>query len=274
MEHVNRSPEAVPSQASEPRWLKHLNDDGFWLAKDLIPRELLTQIAARSDEYYRRDHERFGSDFLSEINEIEVLRNAPEYDYIFIELLEASIDLDEMVVAALHRNAIIHNYNLIRLTPGSRSEMLGHQWHRDVYFFGPRIRTAVNVLIPLQNTRFANGATEVLRGSHLRRELPDAESLLTTSTTPELEIGDALILDASTFHRAGTNTTCDPRTIISLKYTLSFFTQQYDFCRCLPVESYPEIVRDRLGYQVRVPENLEQFRVRREQRRYKWSIRE
>jgi ectoine hydroxylase-related dioxygenase (phytanoyl-CoA dioxygenase family) len=94
------------------------------------------------------------------------------------------------------------------------------------------------------------------------------------STTPELEVGDALILDASTFHKAGTNTTHNPRTIISLKYTLSFFTQQYDFCRCLPVESYPEIVRNRLGYQVRVPENLEQFRVRRDQRRYKWSIRE
>jgi len=152
--------------------------------------------------------------------------------------------------------------------------MLGHQWHRVVYYFGPRIRTAINVLIPLQDTSSINGATQVLPGSHGYRDLPDPGTIESQMRSPNLVLGDALILDAATFHKAGTNSTQVPRTIISLKYTLSFFTQQYDFCRCLPVDNYPDFVRDRLGYQVRVPENLEQFLVPRDQRRYTWSIRE
>jgi ectoine hydroxylase-related dioxygenase (phytanoyl-CoA dioxygenase family) len=254
--------------------LTQLNDQGFWIAKGVVPNRILTEIAERTDSYFQRDHERFGSSFLAEINESEHLRNAPEYDYIFIELLAASAALDEIIAESLHKKANIHNYNLIRLTANSHSDMLGHQWHWDVFFFGPRIRTAINVLIPLQDTSSINGATEVLPGSHGYKDLPGIRTIESQMRAPNLVLGDALILDAATFHKAGTNSTQVPRTIISLKYTLSFFTQQYDFCRCLPVESYPDFVRDRLGYQVRVPENLEQFRVRRDQRRYPWSIRE
>lgn len=274
MERVDGLIESGTPRNGEPIWLDHLSDEGFWIAKGLIPTRLLAEIAENCDDYYRRDHQRFGVDFLTELNEIEHLRNAPEYDYIFVRLLMESVKLDEMMVEALHRNVIIHNYNLIRLMPGSRSKMLGHEWHRDVFFFGPQIRTAVNVLIPLQDTTCKNGATEILLGTHKHKDLPDDKLLPSLIIQPELSVGDALILDASTFHKAGDNSTSTPRTIISLKYTLSFFTQQYDFCRCLPVEEYPGSVRDRLGYQVRVPENLEQFRVPRELRRYKWSIRE
>jgi len=268
------SSDEVTYKDSKAKILAHLNDYGFWIARKLVSTSILTTIAERSNLYFQRDHERFGSDFLEEINENEVLRNAPEYDHIFIELLEASTALDEIIAESLHKYAIIHNYNLIRLSPNTRSDMLGHQWHRDVYFFGPRIRTAINVLIPLQDTSSFNGATQILPGSHGSKNLPDINEIRSQMTAPSLELGDVLILDASTFHKAGTNSTPEPRTIISLKYTLSFFTQQYDFCRSLPVDSYADSVRDRLGYQVRVPESLEQFRVRREQRRYKWSIRE
>lgn len=273
-EQDSKAVEAVVNKQVESGWLSLLDRDGFYVAKDLISKNLLTEIAMKSEDYFRRDRERFGSDFLAEINENEVLRNAPEYDYIFIELLAASTDLDRMIVEALHQYAIIHNYNLIRLMSGERSEMLGHQWHRDVYFFGPRIRTAINVLIPLQATNHNNGSTIILRGSHSLKDFPKEESLQSDVFSSDLELGDALILDAATFHKAGTNLTDEPRTIISLKYTLSFFKQQYDFCRCLPVESYPVLVSDRLGYKVRVPESLEQFRVQTQDRRYKWPIRE
>jgi ectoine hydroxylase-related dioxygenase (phytanoyl-CoA dioxygenase family) len=251
-----------------------MNQVGYAIGKNMIDATILDIIASRVDAYYEKDHQRFGRDFLMEINELEQVRNVIEYDEIFVKLLEESMDMDAVLEALLHKHHIIHNYNLIRLFPDVKTNMLGHQWHRDVYYFGPGVRTAVNIMIPLQQTTIANGATELIPGSHLHPDLPDADYIEKNKIAAELEPGDVLFCDAATFHAAGKNTTDKPRTIIVLKYTLSFFTQQYDMCRSLPnIENYSDHIKGRLGYFVRVAENLEQFRVKPQDRRYKWPIR-
>lgn len=254
--------------------LESMNSQGYAIGRNMIDTGILNTIAERVDSYYERDHARFGRDFLMEINELEQVRNVIEYDEIFVKLLEDTMDMDAVMDTLLHKYHIIHNYNLIRLFPDVKTNMLGHQWHRDVFYFGPGIRTAVNVMIPLQKTTIANGATELIPGSHLHKDLPDTDYIEKHKVAAELEPGDILFCDAATFHAAGKNTTDNPRTIIVLKYTLSFFTQQYDMCRSLPnIESYSDHIKGRLGYYVRVAENLEQFRVKPENRRYKWPIR-
>jgi ectoine hydroxylase-related dioxygenase (phytanoyl-CoA dioxygenase family) len=252
----------------------NMNYYGYAIGKGLIGKEILETISSRVDDYYAKDHERFGREFLMEINELEQVRNVIEYDEIFVKLLEDHVLMDEALNELLHKYHIIHNYNLIRLFPDVKTNMLGHQWHRDVFYFGSGIRTAVNVMIPLQKTTIANGATELIPGSHLHPDLPDEDFIKQNKVAAELEPGDVLFCDAATFHSAGKNTTDKPRTIIVLKYTLSFFTQQYDMCRSLPnIENYSDHIKGRLGYYVRVAENLEQFRVKSENRRYKWPIR-
>lgn len=254
--------------------VEDMNQMGYSIGKGIINTDILEIISSRVDSYYEKDHQRFGKEFLMEINELEQVRNVIEYDEIFVKLLEDHMIMDEILNALLHQYHIIHNYNLIRLFPDVKTNMLGHQWHRDVYYFGPGIRTAVNVMIPLQKTTIANGATELIPGSHIQREMPESLDIEKTKIAAELEPGDVLFCDAATFHSAGKNTTDKPRTIIVLKYTLSFFTQQYDMCRSLPnIENYSEHIKGRLGYFVRVAENLEQFRVKSKNRRYKWPIR-
>jgi ectoine hydroxylase-related dioxygenase (phytanoyl-CoA dioxygenase family) len=254
--------------------VESMNYQGYAVGKGIIDTEILNTIASRVDAYYEKDHQRFGREFLLEINELEQVRNVIEYDEIFVKLLEDHMIMDDILTALLHKYHIIHNYNLIRLFPDVKTNMLGHQWHRDVYYFGPGIRTAVNVMIPLQKTTIANGATELIPGTHLHKELPGESYIQKNKVAAELEPGDVLFCDAATYHAAGKNTTENPRTIIVLKYTLSFFTQQYDMCRSLPnIEQYSNHIKGRLGYYVRVAENLEQFRVKSENRRYKWPIR-
>ena len=250
-----------------------MNLYGYAFGKGLIDVNLLNTMADRLDQYYERDHSRYGRDFLMEINELEVIRNVIEYDEIFIELIDKNNELDSAIEALLHKFAIIHNFNLIRLFPDVKTNMLGHQWHRDVYFFGPGIRTAVNIIIPLQKMDPSNGATELIPGSHLHSELPSEEIINQKKISADLDVGDVLFVDAATYHSAGKNTSTKPRTIIVLKYTLSFFTQQYDFCRALPVETYSDHIKARLGYYVRVPENIDEFRVIPENRKYKWPLR-
>lgn len=250
-----------------------MNINGFAVAKGVVNLNTIQTISERLDSIYEKDHARFGKDFLFEINELETVRNVMEYDDVFADLLNECDFMDAAMEALLHKYAIIHNYNLIRLFPDVKTKMLGHQWHRDIFYFGPGIRTSVNVMIPLQKTTVENGATEVIPGTHLHKDLPSEEFIKNNRVAAELEPGDILFCDAATYHSAGTNKTENPRTIIVLKYTLSFFTQQYDFCRILDMEKYSERIKNRLGYNVRVPDSLERFRVRTEQRIYKWPIR-
>jgi len=246
---------------------------GYSIIKDCINKDLLLKIKSKVDDYYTKDQERFGKDFLLKVNELEQVRNVMEYDELFVELLEEHRDLDSCIEKLLNRNFIIHNYNMIRLFPDIKTNMLGHQWHRDVFYFGPGIRTAVNVMIPLQATNKTNGATELIPGSHLHERLPSEEIIKRNKIGANLEIGDVLLCDAATFHAAGSNDSTDTRTLIVLKYTLSFFTQQYDFCRSLPVNKYSDWMKGRIGYNVRVAESIEEFRVLPEDRKYKWTIR-
>lgn len=253
--------------------VESMNINGYAIAKGVVNLDTINKISNNLDTVYEKDHARFGKDFLFEINELEVVRNVMEYDDVFAELLDENNFLDASMEALLHKFAIIHNYNLIRLFPDVKTKMLGHQWHRDVYYFGPGIRTSVNVMIPLQKTTIENGATELVPGTHLQAEFPSEEFINKNKIAAELEPGDMLFCDAATIHAAGSNKTDVPRTIIVLKYTLSFFTQQYDFCRMLDMDKYSERIKNRLGWNVRVADSLENFRVTADKRMYKWPIR-
>jgi ectoine hydroxylase-related dioxygenase (phytanoyl-CoA dioxygenase family) len=250
-----------------------MNENGFSIIKNGISKNTLSLINEKLDSYFDLDHEIYGETFLKEINEFEHIRNLIEYDDLFLKLIDDDKTLDNAIQKLLHKYAIIHNYNLIRLTPNYKSNMLGHDWHRDIYFFGPGIRTAVNVIIPLQSVNEINGGTMVIPKSHLKEKIPNDEEINKNKFTPNLDLGDILLVDASCYHSAGVNKTDQTRTIIVLKYTLSFFSQQYDFCKSLPVENYSEKIKGRLGYYVRVPENVKEFRVIPENRKYKWPIR-
>jgi ectoine hydroxylase-related dioxygenase (phytanoyl-CoA dioxygenase family) len=118
-----------------------MNRDGYSILKNVVNHGILNEIRENLDNIYEKDHDRFGSEFLMQINELEVVRNVMEYHDVFAKLLDQTDILDQAVEALLHPYAIIHNYNLIRLFTDIKTKMLGHQWHRDVYYFGPGIRT-------------------------------------------------------------------------------------------------------------------------------------
>lgn len=252
---------------------KEIDLFGYSVIEDCIDTNILNSIYSKLDSLYKKDQDRFGYDLLMELNEIEQLRNVMEYDPIFVEFLEKHKALDEYIGKLLNKYFVLHNYNLIRLFPEVKSEMLGHVWHRDVYYFGPGIRTAINVMIPLEDTTIENGATELIPGSHLEYDLPNEDFINRNKISAQLKKGDVLLCDASTYHKAGNNKSNKTRTLIVLKYTLSFFKQQYEFCKTLPVESYSDFIKQRIGYNVRVAESLEEFRVRTEDRKYKWTLR-
>lgn len=114
-------------------------------------------------------------------------------------------------------------------------------WHRDTRYWNFTDKYLVNAWIPLRNEHQKNGAIKVLPGSH-RWEVP-SEALdqhqflkrnheynrdrLATERVVELNVGDALLFSAHTFHAAGKNTA--QNTKFSLVFT-------YHGSSTLPIE--------------------------------------
>ncbi len=131
------------------------------------------------------------------------------------------LDSDQLFINPNHHNCVMTKQ------PAYSSETL---WHRDTRYWNFSDKYLVNAWFPLRDEHQANGAIKVLPGSH-RWEVPtDAlddhqflkldhehnQDRLETARVVELNVGDALLFSAHTFHAAGKNRTDN------IKYSLVF----------------------------------------------------
>jgi ectoine hydroxylase-related dioxygenase (phytanoyl-CoA dioxygenase family) len=112
---------------------------------------------------------------------------------------------------------------------------------------------------------------QAIPSSHLFHEMPSEEFLERHKESSEGKAGEAFAVDATLFHRAGRNLSSDERPIIAIKYTLAPFKQQVDYCESAKelLEQASELVRQRLGWNVRVSQTYEEFRERGPKRKWK-----
>jgi ectoine hydroxylase-related dioxygenase (phytanoyl-CoA dioxygenase family) len=225
----------------------------------------LGDLKRKKDE----DIARFGIEALLENEDLEVVRDLARFGGKYFELLE-NPKLNEFVNLVLNDKAVIHSYNGIITRADCKSDMLGFRFHRDQPFFKDT-RTSINVMIPLVDYSEENGSTQYVPSSHLFNEMPSDEFMERHKVSSRGRAGEAFAVDAALWHRAGRNQSPHDRPIIAIKYTLAPFKQQIDYCESAKehLGGASELVRQRLGWDVRVCQNYEEFREPRPQRKFK-----
>lgn len=215
------------------------------------------------------DIEQFGTEALLENADLEVVRDLARFGGRYFELLE-NPQLNEFVNIILNDKAVVHSYNGIITRPDCKSDMLGFQFHRDQPFFKDT-RTSINVLIPLVDYAEENGATQFVPSSHLFKDKPSEEFLERYKQSARGKAGEAFAVDATLWHRAGRNLSPEDRPIIAIKYTLAPFKQQVDYCESAKehLDKASDLVRQRLGWNVRVCQTYEEFREPGHKRKWK-----
>ena len=215
------------------------------------------------------DIERFGTQALLENTDLETVRDLARFGGKYFELLENPM-LNGFVNCILNDKAVVHSYNGIITQPDCKSEMLGFQFHRDQPFFKDT-RTSINVMIPLVDYSEENGATQYVPSTHLFKDKPSEEFLERHKESTAGKAGEAFAVDATLWHRAGRNRSSVDRPIIVVKYTLAPFKQQVDYCQSASehLSKASELVRRRLGWNVRVCQNYEEFRERGDKRKWR-----
>ncbi|MBL7810785.1 MAG: phytanoyl-CoA dioxygenase family protein [Bacteroidetes bacterium] len=211
----------------------------------------------------------FGIETLKANFSIETVNDLGRFAGKYYDLIGGD-QLNTIVNTLLNDKAVIHSYNAIILDGKEKSEMVGHGFHRDMPWF-PNCRTSIIVMIPLVDYGPDNGSTQFVPGTHAFRDMPSLDFLMKHRQSAVGKAGEAFVVDSCTWHRAGDNVSGLPRPMIVIKYTLAPFKQQVEFYLSnKELESAAPIVKQRLGWNVRVPHDyLENRDWNQETRKFK-----
>jgi ectoine hydroxylase-related dioxygenase (phytanoyl-CoA dioxygenase family) len=188
----------------------------------------------------------------------------------FVELLETS-PLQNYVDEVMSNTCVLYSFSSISLEP-NKDNLLQNSIHRDINRFCRPYLLCIQALYMIDDFIKENGATYVLPKSHLNEERPTDEEFYKNAIQIEGKAGDAVIFDSLLWHAGGQNKTNHSRRAITQGFIRSFMKQQIDLTKATDkklVETLNERSKRLLGFNVRVPENMEQFLLPTEQRLYK-----
>ncbi len=144
--------------------------------------------------------------------------------------------------------------------------------HRDIRTFVRGVHLMCNMLVMLDDFTLENGATYVLSGSHLNPEKPEDDFFFKNADRITGAKGSIVLFDSNLWHAAGENKTDNIRRALTLTFTKPFMKQQLDYPRMLGydlAETLSEELKQVIGYNARIPSNLDEWYQPPEKRLYR-----
>ena len=140
----------------------------------------------------------------------------------------------------------------INLLPGETAQDLHFD---DPFYKLPRPRSPVSIssIWAIDEFTAANGATEVVPGSHRWGEVRPAADVELVPI--EMPAGSVMVFSGTLWHRGGTNTTDRPRLAISPQYCQPWARQQENMILAVgsAASSFPLQLQSMLGYSIHPP---------------------
>jgi ectoine hydroxylase-related dioxygenase (phytanoyl-CoA dioxygenase family) len=145
---------------------------------------------------------------------------------------------------------VLNTGQLIQIGPGESAQLL----HRDedawAYLKPPKAQLQVEAMFALTDFTVANGATQVVPGSHLWP--PEREAKPEEVLRAEMKAGSALVYLGTTMHGGGANTTADEwRRGMFFGYVVGWLRTEENTFLTVPIDAVrdmPERVQELLGY--------------------------
>ena len=191
-----------------------------------------------------------GKDKLNKYGELEMLRNVGSFHENYLKLIESDW-LNSFINCVLNEKAIIHGYHGILTTNDSNGDRsLPLRFHRDAPWFKDT-RTCVLILMPLVDFIDEVGPTEVVPGTHLFQNMPSQDFLEKHKKAIHVPAGHVFAMDGTLWHRGGKNKSGKIRPLLQMNITIAFIKQQIDVWSDSKFENCSDIVKHRLGYNVR-----------------------
>lgn len=148
----------------------------------------------------------------------------------------------------------------------------GGRVHVDCPRWIENYNTNIGVIWALDDFTIENGGTRVLPASHHSEFIPTKEYFDKNAIQVECKKGSLIIFNARVVHSTGFNKTKNWRHALTMNACRSYMKQRMDWVRFIPEnisDQLNQTARRIIGFDTRLPTNLEEFFVREEQRFYK-----
>jgi hypothetical protein len=242
--------------------------DGWYLFNSVLPGHLINQLNLDLEKAYKvcRD--------LQISNGIDVNTDGTVHHILgiadsFTDLLEF-LPLNDFMRSYFQGNYILNSYGGVINTKNNSAYVANV--HRDIRSFSAHLPLMMNMLIMLDDFTLQNGATYLLTGSHLQEEKPSDQDFYSRADRTTGRTGSILLFNSNLWHAAGRNETDTQRRALTLTFTKPFMKQQLDYPRAVGYDKAPSLSENLLqliGYNARIPENLNEWYQPPHKRLYK-----
>lgn len=230
--------------------------DGYTVIEDFLDEAGLDAFRAALSPFLGSHHGR---------NDFEGFRTERIYTLVARGKVFEAIAADPRLMALIGRflqpNFLLSASHAISLGPGETPQSI----HSDDSFYRqkrPRAAIGISVIGAISDFTRANGATEIIPGSHRWGEIGDpgrpndpaeVEAMLVPM---EIPAGAALVFPGTLLHRGGANTTNEPRLAFTNQYCEPWARPQENFWLSVPKEIVREmspLAQRLLGYEIAPP---------------------
>lgn len=256
--------ERTDGDAAIDRAAERVRVQGYCVIEDVLSQEEIDDYNRRVDAVYAEQcREVGGAEALEAISDDDIVRCPLAYDNAFMAMATAPAFLSVVKrilgehVVLLMQNAIINRPNRVQVQT---------KWHRDLNYqhWVCTKPLAVSALVCLEDFTPETGGTVFLPGSHMFEPFPSQDLVDSMSQTPLARKGSAIVFDAMTFHRAGTNSSRRIRRAVNHVIGVPILGQQVDIPAMLKHDApTDEWLAHYLGFRWNPVANVREWRMRK-----------
>lgn len=237
----------APDRAERVRAL--VEADGYAIIRDVLDSERCARLVREIDQIERDFEIEFGK------NEFEGFQTRRIFNLIARGPLFRELVIDETVMgvieAILGEGFLLSGTTSMHIGPGESHQLL-HADDGMVSLPRPHPPTMATTLWALSDFTKENGATRLIPGSHLNPGIVPTPEEEAQAIHAEMPAGSVIVLNASTWHGGGANTTPDvERYGLSIQYVAGWCRQQQNLMLGTPrelVATYPQKLQELIGY--------------------------
>ena len=252
--------------AADPAKLNDFYETGWTIIEDVLAPQEVSVAVRELERCIDEDLRKWAGKTYQDANMVYALMNRADC---FARLLENE-RLHAYIDAVLGETSILYAYTSSSMPPNGTN--YSNRVHVDAPRFIPGYVTNAGMVIALTDWTPENGAMSALPGSPHRPDPPTLEEYDANCVRILPKAGQAIFFNARCWHRGERNTTDKPRHAVTMNCCRSYMRTQFDWPRMVRpdvVDKLGEVGRRFLGFNVRMPQSLEEFYVPEEQRLYK-----
>lgn len=242
---------------------RQITERGWAIFSDVVSPNLIERMRIDMDKCYARCRT------IQLANGLDATENTVHHligqEQSFMDCLNEYEKLDPYLECYFEGKYILNSFGGNMLSKGFS---YANNIHRELRSFSGSLPLMLNTLLFLDDFTYDNGATWLMHRGHIQSDKPDEDDFMKQAFQVTGRSGSVAVWNSNLWHRAGVNSTANPRRSVTPEFTKPFMKQGFDYTQFVTEET-SSWLKQALGWNSRTPATLEQWYQTADNRYYK-----